>query len=191
MDNVLKQGAGPLIQIGGRHSGPRATAITLRHSTLRRSGGLVRFDGETAAATQVGLTVENCVLDVPAASGALLEFTSPSMPPGWQRRLRITGENTLVRPGTLIAAIIDEQPGTVSELPAVEIPIDGLLTSDIAFAGDESPDPRDSAVSDRLGHGRSIQPPGIHPEAFAAGTPGPYNSPARQVPHESTLAPAP
>ena len=186
MDNVLKLGAGPLVQLGAGHSGPRGTAIVLRHSTLRSSGGLVRFDGDAAAATQVALTLEDCVLDVPAAGGALLEFAAPSAPPGWQRRVRITGENTLVQPGTRIAALVEQQPGTVRELPAGEIPIDGLLTSDIVFAGEESPDPRDSTVNDRLGHGRSIQPPGINPEAFAAGPPGPYNSTLRQPSAEPT-----
>jgi serine/threonine-protein kinase len=191
MDHVLKLGAGPLVQLGAGQNGPRGSAIVLRHSTLRSSGGLVRFDGDTSAAAQAGLTLEDCVLDVPAASGALLEFVAPSAPPGWQRRVRITGENTLVRPGTLIAAIVERTPGTVQELPADQIAIDGLLTSDIVFAGSESPDPRDSAVSNRLGHGRSIQPPGIDPNVFVAEPPGSYNSPGQQTPNKPTRVPAP
>jgi hypothetical protein len=180
-DQVLKQGSGPLVAFSVGDNGPRATGVVLRHATLRNAGGLVRLSAPAAAATRLTLTLEDCVLDVPAASGALLEFAARSAPPDWQRRVRITGENTLVRPGTLITALVPEESGTARELPADQVPIDGLLTCEIVFAGEESADPRASAVGDRLGHGRSVQPPGIDPRVFAAGAAGPYNSAARQT----------
>jgi hypothetical protein len=191
VENVLKQGPGPLLEFSAGDGARRAAAAVLRHVTLRNSGGVIRQTAGPGAATQVAVTLEDCVLDIPAPAGALIEFRADAAPPGWQRRIRITGENTLVRPGTLVAALIPAQRGPARELPADLVSIDGLLNSDFVFAGAESGSPRDSAVKDRLGHGRSVLPPGIDPEVFAAGRPGPYNSAARPTSSAPTRAPAP
>lgn len=193
---VLKVGPGALLEIVSPPDGDLAPRIALTHTTLRDAGGIARIVSPSGGPSglsgfQLPLTLEGCVLDISPGSAALIEFAGEAPPRDWDRRLRIGGENTIVRPGTPIAGLWPDTTGAWRELSAGGVAIDGLLADDFGFAGPPDADPAHSAVSRHRGHGRSLQPPGIDVRRFAGAGRAVYNSSPSDSPAEAAREPSP
>lgn len=177
---VLKLGPGPLFELVPPPGTNPSGDVQLRRTTLRDAGSVIRIvwpPGERSE-FQLPLSFDDCVLDITADASAIVEFVADTVPSDWQRRLRIGGENSLIRPGTPIAALKSPAGAGVKELAADQVSIDGLLAEDFDFDGAADGDARHSAVSRHRGHGRSLQPPGIDPRRFPGHGDDDYNSPS-------------
>jgi hypothetical protein len=175
---VLKLGPGPLFEFVPSPGTIPPGDVRLRQTTLRNAGSVVRivWTGGGPPEFQLPLSFDDCVLDISPDASALVEFVAGTVPSDWHRRLRIRGENSLIRPGTPIAAL--KSPSGVERLAADQVSIDGLLAEDFDFDGPAAGAARHSAVSRHRGYGRSLQPPGIDPRRFPGHGDDGYNAPS-------------
>jgi len=169
LDNVLKLGAGCLVEMSSTAGGRSQTRVDARQTTLRNSGSLLRIvpARESGPKLLALMTLENCVVDL-AADNGLVEFSGGEPPRDWQQLVQITGENSLVRPDVNVVGLFQPASGDVSRLDASQVVIDGLLATEFQFAGPESIDPRDSCLTGYFGYARSDYPPGIRRDEAAA-----------------------
>lgn len=177
-DCVLKLGTGPFLEFAPSPGTIPSGEVRLRQTTLRDAGSVVRIvwpAGERSE-FQLPLSFEDCVLDISRNASALVEFVADTIPSDWQRRLRIGGENSLIRPGTPIATRKSPAGAGIEDLDADRVAIDGLLAENFDFDGPADGVVRNSAVSRYRGHGRSLEPPGIDPRRFPEHRDDGYNS---------------
>lgn len=175
LDNVLKLGPGPLLQVGSNGPGAsRRLRLAARHVTLRDAGAFVRCSVVEAAPCIIDVTLTDCALDL-AATAALLEFDAGTLPDDWHTYIRITGEGSILRPDTMIAGLRESSSGLIHELGADQLSIEGLQLAEFAFAGVDELLPESSRVEGNLGYRRSVEPPGIIPERLPRPGPDPYN----------------
>jgi hypothetical protein len=173
-DNCLKTGAGSLIRFAHEeHSTP--LTIHLHQTTLRDSGGIVHWSERSSreAIQPLSLVAQQCVFDVPSDKGALLRFAGTRPPQGWEGLVHVTGEGSLIRAGTVVAASHPHQPGALVSIDAFQLRLDGLLADDFEFAGPGLHDPQASAIAFTQAPRSSPIPPGIdaHKLTAAAATP--------------------
>jgi hypothetical protein len=170
VDQCLKTGPGAFVRCVHSH---RSLPLRLhvRHTTLRDSGGVIRWSnsrGEPAQQPTL-MVLESCVFDISPAEGALVEFGTTASPVGWDRLLRITGEESLLSPRTILAASgLDEPSTSLQPLAAENLRVDGLLIDTFTFAGPVSAREGDSLVTEIQTPRASVDPPGITPEAWHA-----------------------
>ncbi|MBX3436668.1 MAG: protein kinase [Planctomycetaceae bacterium] len=160
-DNCLKYGPGALIRLAHtERSAP--LRVHLRQSTLRESGGVVCWlPSASAAALQPLLVIaEDSVFEMPPDRAAFLEFAAASVS-GWERMVRVTGEGSLLKLGTQLAAAEVGRALPPAAVDASPLRVEGLLIDDFEFAGSGRQDPRDSAIAFSQAPQSSSTPPGI------------------------------
>ena len=179
IQNVLQLSGGNLIEFGGRQDRAR-TAVTLNHVTLRQSRSLIRITGsDSDRAPALVITMENSALDLAPDQSALVLFaTDPTS--DWHSRIRITGQDSLIRPGTALAAVAAGDSAVAILPDANRMYIDGLFAADFSFAGERHLNPADAAVSGSNLFGHSLTPPGADPAAFSPFEADAYNSESEQ-----------
>jgi hypothetical protein len=166
-DNCLKTGAGSLIRFV--HEGRSAPlTVQLHQSTLRESSGIVQWSERSSreAVQPLSIIAQQCVFDVPVDKGALLGFAGGPPSQGWEGLVRLSGEGSLVRAGTLLAASRLQQPGAPATVDTSQLRVDGLLSDDFEFAGPGSDDPQASAIAFTQAPRSSPTPPGIDADAL-------------------------
>ncbi len=164
-DNCLKQGAGALLRLA--HSGKSVPLrVHLRQTTLRNSGGVVRWSKAAAGGSlqPLLLIAENSVFDVPPARGAFLEFAVQTVPNAWERLIRVTGEGSLLRVGMLLAASDLEGTTHPTAIETSRLRIEGLLIDAFEFAGSGTSDPSVSVIALSQAPRSTPTPPGIDAE---------------------------
>ncbi|REJ86901.1 MAG: hypothetical protein DWQ29_09830, partial [Planctomycetota bacterium] len=178
-NNVLKCGAVAFLEVSSdsRTTG-REWRMGLDHVTLRDATSLVRWSAASAddVPAPVELSLEECVLDLPAGAAAIVEFAKPPSSSLWQQLVRVTGRASLVRPGTVIARVADAKGEAAQPLPSDGLAIEGLLSSEFEFSGPPLGDPRDSIVTGYHGYGLSEQPPGADARSLPSVSIDAYNS---------------
>ncbi len=161
-DNCLKQGAGVLLRLA--HTGRSAPLrVHLRQTTLRESGGVVRWSKAAAGESlqPMLLIAENSVFEVPSDRGAFLEFAEQTVPNGWERLVRVTGEGSLLRDGTLFAASHLEQARNPTAITTSQLRVEGLLIDAFDFSGPGTSDPAASVIASSQAPRSTPTPPGI------------------------------
>jgi eukaryotic-like serine/threonine-protein kinase len=173
-DNCLKRGAGPLIRFNSPyHATP--LRVHLRQSTLREAGPVLHWTA-TAAAERIQpalLIVENSVVAPLSPERGLLDFAGEP-PTGWERLLQITGEGSLLQPGTPLVT------AQSSSIDAAGLRVEGLIIDDFEFAADTA-EPAASLVVSTQAPRSTPTPPGIDPGRFFRQPPPPV---VRQAAHE-------
>lgn len=173
-DNVLHCGGSPLLELAPGNGRRQNIDVTVRRTTLR--GGTLlacRVPTGDPLPGVVTLTLEDSVFAL--LQSALVEFHGPDAPLDWQRALRITGESSLV---PAAAEIVGVRTGALRlrPLPVNEIPIEGLMTADLNFAGPAGLDSAASTLVNHRGYARTASPPGIDAARLPAPAPPSYNS---------------
>lgn len=167
LQNVLQLSGGALIEFQGQPVTTRTIAVTLRQSTLRESEGLVRFATPPATATPpLILTLENSALDLVSGRSALVQFAGDP-PADWQTRIRLTGQDSMVRPQTTLAAVSARSGGSATPLEAGRMAVDGLFAAEFSFAGANVLEPADAQISESPLIGHSLAPPGADVGVFS------------------------
>ncbi|MBL8849809.1 MAG: serine/threonine protein kinase [Planctomycetaceae bacterium] len=182
-DNVLHCGQGALFEYTASDRSRRTVDTIMRRVTHRGRGPLIacRLGQVDRFLDTLTLTLEDCVC-APDRS-ALIEFLGPDAPADWQRQLQITGEGSLVPVNAEIVGLrlADDR---LRPLPTTDVAIEGLMESDLGFAGAADGLPSHSTLVRSAGYSRSARPPGIDAAQLPVATPGAYNSGSLAVQHD-------
>jgi eukaryotic-like serine/threonine-protein kinase len=173
-DNCLKRGAGPLIRFNSPlHASP--LRVHLRQTTLREAGAVLHWSAVAARERiqPVLLTIENSVVAPLSPDRGLLDFAGEP-PTGWERLLQITGEGSLLHPGTPLAS------AQSAPIDAVGLRVEGLIIDEFEFAGDAVVTAASVVVATQAPRSTPT-PPGIDPARLAGSSTPPV---VRQAAHE-------
>lgn len=173
--NVLQLAGGALVEIATSDTG-RAISIELQQTTVRQSRALLRFVGSQAQyRPSVLVTLEETALDLVPNQSALVMFAADPQA-DWCTRVRMTGQDSLVQPGTVLAALTTDAGARVIPLDAARMSVDGLFADEFLFAGENVLNPADSRITGSHLFGHSLDPPGADVKTFSLKPPGAYNS---------------
>ncbi len=165
--NVLYLGRrGPLIQFDHYPSQEEPIRITLAQVTLRSKGFEAfcqpllqcNFGQVPDAPGDIAIEASACVF----ACSPLIVLSASGSPQSLLRNIRWTGQGSLVVPKAMIAGRLP--PTTFArpqKLDDAALSIDGLVRSEVTFAGERTADPADSEVTAWQAPLRSTDPPGI------------------------------
>lgn len=134
LENVYKQGTGPLIELrSGVRSGLKVPLI-LHRCTLRQSGPVVRFSEleRLARSGRLSLQGEDTLVDLADDTG-IFELHGPEIPRQWERHMEVSAQGLIVQPGLLPVTHRNDKVGDVRELSVSEMIVDGLLTGEFRF----------------------------------------------------------
>jgi len=166
--NTLHLGSGPLIRLDHWPDQDEPVRIVLTRVTLRGSGPLLAFDcrrgGDRPGEISIGeisIRALRCAF-APSLGTALMRIGADASPEHLLRGIRWTGQGSLVSPRTVIAAwrLAD---GSQQTLDDTSISIDGLVRSEVGFAGKAGSDPASNRVIRWQAPLRTPDPPGIDP----------------------------
>jgi len=170
--NTLHLGNGPLIRLDHWPGQDEPVQIVLTRVTLRGSGPLLAFDcrgggsgrGETSIG-EISIRALRCAF-APGLGTALMRIVADASPEQLLRGIRWSGEGSLVSPHTAIAAwrLAD---GSQQTLDDTSISIDGLVRSEVGFAGEAGSDPASSRAIRWQAPLRTPDPPGIDPAGLS------------------------
>jgi hypothetical protein len=152
--------------------------LVLDQVTLRGAASLWRC-GTPSSAAQAGRVLVRATHSVfaPAEGGALVTFHGDGDPMPIVHNLAWEGEGALVTPGTHVA--LQERPGGMPQrLDDSSIPIEGLVLSEVEFAGPAGADSSGGrAAASRLLRWsaplRSSDAPGCNPNRLPGGSGAP------------------
>jgi eukaryotic-like serine/threonine-protein kinase len=134
MSNVLHLGVGALVRLASGPGPDEPVFLALDRTTLRGSGPLAQFDSpESGSAGKIAIESTACVL-APRAGQPLLVFSGTRADDEVLKRVTWTGQGSLVTPGPAIAAR-PSASGQAESLPEDAIAIEGLVRSEVEFAG--------------------------------------------------------
>ncbi|NUQ64869.1 MAG: protein kinase [Pirellulales bacterium] len=162
-DNSIYLGRGPLLELGHYPRVDEPVVVRLDRVTLRESGPLVHCPwrpGEQPGV--VSIAAEGCVF-APADRTALVRIASSRVPEELLGRIRWSGQGSLLSPD---AAVIhwQDREGRVHPVDDAAMSIDGLVRSEVEFAGPFGPSPASSRVTGWQGPLQSSAAPGAVPE---------------------------
>ncbi len=162
-DNVLKLGAGPLVQLATAPLAKSTVELRLDHTTFRSSGALLRWivPAVDRAAGRILVVADDCVFDVASPQAALFEFAGSQPRPDWLRSVKMTGEGSIARPTLDLAAWISTADGTLRLLDSSGIELEGIISGPFQFAGELGLQPSAAEVRDSEAPRRTSDPPGI------------------------------
>lgn len=164
--NVLHLGGGPLVRFAGAPAADEPTLVFLARTTLRESGPLVEWGPMVAEPVgSISIETNGCVF-APRPDQPLVMVPDDARADALPRRITWTGQGSLVRPGSSIAARRDES-GQPRALPEGILAIEGLVRSEVEFAGPADGPATVSRVIRWLAPLQSDEAPGIDPAALA------------------------
>lgn len=170
--NILHLGPGPLMY---SPQGPRAEDsmnLVLEQVTLRGAASLWRCGVDSPVAAEPGriLVRADRSVFVPAEGGSLIRFHGEGDPMPILHNLVWEGEGALVTPGTHIA--MQERPGGMpNRLDDTNVPIAGLVLSEVEFAGPADGDVAHSRLLRWNAPLRSPDAPGCNPGRLPGNAP--------------------
>lgn len=174
-DNVLKVGSGDFLQF--RDSGQTAWTCNLSRVTLRASGPLLRCwpTSESSPLSRLTLSANGCVFDLarpasrsPAepARPALVAWMTGRLPTNWTSAIEWQMSGSLVEPELDVIARVDPTNGRRTRVDESRLQVDGLIASQLEFAGPVSPKPSDSALTSSDAPRTAEAPLGINADSL-------------------------
>ena len=163
LTNTLHLGTGPLVRLDHCPGADEPVLISLEQVTLRGSGPVLeccyrRIEDQPG---EVSIRATRCAF-VPRPDAALLLWTGSDSPEGMLGAVRWTGQGSLVVPEAAIAAWRGSD-GRQRALDEAAVSIEGLVRSEVGFAGDAEDGPAASQIVRWQVPLRSTAPPGIDP----------------------------
>ncbi|MBN2216997.1 MAG: protein kinase [Pirellulales bacterium] len=164
--NVLHLGGGPLVRFARAPAADEPTMVFLARTTLRESGPLVEWGRMVAEPVgSISIETNGCVF-APRLDQPLVMLPDDARADALPPRITWTGQGSLVRPGGFIAARRDES-GQARALPEGILSIEGLVRSEVEFAGPADGPIKGSRTIRWLAPLQSDEAPGIDPAALA------------------------
>lgn len=164
LNNVLRLGAGTLVNLVCPLKGKFELTLKLEHVTCRQSGSLVRWQvgDEKPAREALRIESKDCVFDVLPGQGGLLEFAGSRHVPDWIKRVKFIGDVGLASSQSETAVRSDLKTGEISALDTSELELEGVTQGMFAFRGEFGLRPENSVIqSDYNGIRSNSGLPGI------------------------------
>ncbi len=164
LKNVLRLGAGPLIDVARPFTGPLELELQLDHVTCRQSGSVVRWVvmDQKPAKDHIRLEARDCVFDVLPTQGGLLEFVGEKHVAGWAKRIKVVGDNCLTAEQTEVAVRTSPTTDEFAAWDSSELELEGITQEGFTFTGPFSLQVGNSAIQkNSAGIDRSRDLPGV------------------------------
>lgn len=146
--NVLRLGSGSMLQVTVPPTNPLDLALQLEHVTCRQSGSLVRWTvlDHAPAKHQIQVRAKDCVFDILASEGGLLEFVGEKHVAEWSKRIKFVGDACLASEQTEIAVQRPPRNSQLIPLDDSELALEGITPGAYSFVGDFSLQPKASVI---------------------------------------------
>jgi serine/threonine-protein kinase len=152
LTNCLKLGDGACIAVSPKAS-TRPCQFDLRQLTLRNSGSLLRLAGayaEQPDAATIQITAHDCVFAPAPTSPGLIELHTARPRSDAAQSVRMRGSGSVLIPNVNLMVAVDSTTsglsGTTNPVAGADEQFEGIVVSDLSFAGPET----DSVTSSRL-----------------------------------------
>ena len=142
LTNCLKLGHGACFTLGSKASA-RAIAFELSRVTLRDSGPLLRFGGtfaEQATAPQIAIVAQDCVFALSSTAPSLIEIQTSRPRSNVAQSVQMTGRGSVVPLKLELLTVSDPSRGKSVIVIEADEQFEGLIASDLEFAGPASVD---------------------------------------------------
>jgi hypothetical protein len=160
LENSLWLAAGAWMTVDHLPRADEPILIHLTHATLRGGRALLESPSAgTGPAGEIQLRLEECAL-APARGGALVALFGPQPEESFLRRLRISGQGTILSPEAPLA-VWQGDYGGARLVPDEQIEAGGLVRTSIGFAGGSLDQPAAARVVHWQAPLVSPDPPGI------------------------------
>jgi hypothetical protein len=161
LSNTLHLGPGPLVSLAQAPLGEERFMLSATHVTLREAEGLLSVQADEGQAEAGKITIEaaSCAF-MPSAGSGLLVFSGSREPRPWLNQLQWTGQGSVLAQQAPLALYYAGQ-GSVQVAGEEDIRVEGLVRSDVGFAGDKDSSPAASRVVRWQVPLQSPDPPGI------------------------------
>lgn len=168
LTNVLHLGPGPLVEVGRYPSADSLLALALSRVTLREAAGVVdlTYDDLDAAAGQVTVQALDCAFILPPAAG-LLVYRGEEKPGPLLQQLHWTGQGSVLSRQARLA-LWRNVDGVIRAAAESAVPVEGLVRTDVGFAGEIDAEAARSRIVRWQAPLRSSQPPGIDDRTLPA-----------------------
>ena len=142
LTNCLKVGRGACLTLGSK-AAARPVALELSRVTLRDTGPLLRYGGafaEQAAAPQIGIVAQDCVFAVSSSASSLIEIQMSRPRSNVAQSVHLAGHGSVVPLGLEMLTVSDPSSGKPVTVTEADEQFEGLIASDLEFAGPASVD---------------------------------------------------
>jgi hypothetical protein len=158
--NTLFLGQGSLVALDHFPRPDEPVVLAMQQTTIRGGGALgCRFGPANDPHGRVSIVSDGCVF-APADGKSLLRLTGQAAPRGLLASIRWSGDGALITPTAPLATWIKAN-GKSETINTASLEIDGLVRSQIKFAGPVSDVPAGSQAVRWQAPLRTIDPPGI------------------------------
>jgi hypothetical protein len=163
LHDTLHTTRGPVIRLAEFPTIEAPVVISLNHTTVRGTNRVIEFGSKNSNSLAGTINIESiaCVFELEPA-GSLLAFTGSHLPKtaaSGRMPIEWTGQGSLADADTVVA--IWQHEGTSETLPDDCVPVEGLVTGKMEFAGLSGDDPATSRLTNWLAPLLSDQAPGI------------------------------
>ncbi len=157
----LHLGPGPLLALAEAPQADEPITLAMNHLTLRNATGLLecRYDELAQAAGGVSIQADDCAF-VPSAGGGLLVFKGAAHPAPLIEHLTWTGQGSVLARETPVA-LWHGADGKTRAATEETIQVDGMVRTEVGFAGEAEEGPGASRIVRWQAPLRSTEPPGI------------------------------
>jgi hypothetical protein len=166
LDDVLHLGPGPLLVFTDAPQVDEPVSLTMSHVTLRDAVGLIecRYRDLQDAMGRMTIQASNCAF-MPAAEKSLFLFRGNSAPEPLIEHLVWSGQGSVLARETPLA-LWETAEGRVLAAPEDSIQVEGLVRTDVGFAGDAEDGLSASRIVRWQVPLQSPDPPGIRESAL-------------------------
>jgi hypothetical protein len=164
--NMLYLGAGPCFRLGHCPAADEPVVLVLSRVTLRGSGPLLEccYDAVAESPGSISIRAQQCAV-LPRPDTAILQWRGNEPPARMAENTRWIGQGTLVGPKTVIA-VWQPPTGPVRVLDESAVAIEGVVRSEVAFAGAAEAEASASRIVRWQVPLRSPDPPGFNPDGL-------------------------
>ena len=168
LSNVLHLGPGPLVEVGRYPTSDNMLALALSRVTLREAAGVIdlSYDDLDSAAGQVTVQASDCAFILPPAAG-LLVYRGEEKPGPLLQQLHWTGQGSVLSRQARLA-LWRTAAGVMRAAAESAVPVEGLVRTDVGFAGEIDAEATRSRIVRWQAPLRSSQPPGIDDRTLPA-----------------------
>ncbi|MFO1045316.1 MAG: serine/threonine-protein kinase [Planctomycetaceae bacterium] len=174
ISNCLKLNDGPCLAISPKAI-PRRCQLNLAFVTLRDAGSLLKLSGRLAEqkdAPPIEIAGHDSVFALSPACPGLIELVTNRPRSDLSRSVQMTGQGLIVPPGARIMSVTgtnEKGSVTVKTVDEADELFEGILVSDLQFAGPISGPPADSELASLTAPRKATDAnPGIDPKTIPA-----------------------
>lgn len=148
MKNVLRLGAGPLVDLAIPDVHLIDAELALEHVTLRDAGALLRWRvPEVKPGRQrIRILAQRSVMDCQPAAGGLLEIITDQFASQWIQRVQMEGDVCLLSERTEVSVQTSAMTGEIQPLDSANMELDGISQGVFSFLGSPSLQPHKNAI---------------------------------------------